>query len=286
MPATLAKSVLADVVNPMVMSQRRIHEDALLGMIENGLRLATRRKSAIAAWKSLLKTDDVIGLKFDEVGSEALGTTDAMAGQLLRSLERAGFSRKQVVLIDVPTALARDLGTISRRFGWSTEEVSLGGGKERLAAVLEQVSAIINVPFLKTDQLSGIWGCLRNVSIPFVRRQTPYFVNGCVPAIADIVSLSPIRSKLKIHIMNAIRVVFDKGPEVYAECVWPRNALLVSADPVAVDQVGTDILNDHRLDAGLPILGDQQGRIAHVYDAARRGLGTVDQDYIQIVHPE
>ncbi|HOW72902.1 MAG TPA: DUF362 domain-containing protein [Phycisphaerae bacterium] len=281
----VSKSIVADLINPMIISQYKIHEPALADMIRIGVCLATGQDSSATAWRSLLRPEDVVGIKFDEVGQEELGTTEVFAGQLIQSLETAGVERKRIVLIDVPNLLVKKLGTQPRRFGWRTAETPLGNDKERLAAVLDQVTAIVNVPFLKTHNLCGISGCLLNASIPFVRRQTLYLRDGGAPHIADIISLAEILPKLRLHIVNGLRGVFDKGPEARPEGMWPHTGVLVSKDPVAADQMSVDIINERRLQAKLRPIGDFLGRVAHIRAAAERGLGTDDQDYITRIRP-
>lgn len=282
---TVGKSIVADLVNPMIISQHQIHEPALADMIRAGICLATGQNTPAAAWQSLLRPDEVVGIKFDEIGQEALGTTEVFAGQLIQSLESAGIARKNIVLIDVPDLLTRKLGTQRRRFGWRAAETPLGNDKERLAVVLDQVTAVINVPFLKTHNLCGVSGCLLNASLPFVRRQTPYLRDGGAPHIADIIALPDILPKLRLHVVNGLRGVFDKGPEARPEGMWLHTGILVSQDPVAADQMSVDILNERRIQAKLRPIGDYLGRVPHVRAAALRGLGTDDQDYIIRVQP-
>jgi len=280
------KSTVVDLRNPMVIAGRQVHENALLGMIEKGICLVTDRAKTRDAWAALFSADDVIGIKFDEVGYEALGTTDVLAHQLVRSLEQAGLSRERIVLIEAPAALARKLGTKLRVFGWQARETSFGSGSERLASVLDQVTAILNVPFLKTDNIAGISGCLKNISLPFVYRQSPYFKNGCTPYIADIAALPQIRSKLRVHVVNGLRAVFDRGPGVHPDRIWRHGGILVSRDPVAADSISINLLDERRLKVKLPPIGDRMGRVPHVHTAARRGLGTDDPDYIRLIQPD
>ncbi len=209
----------------------------------------------------------------------------AVHENLATAEENAGFKRERIVLIDVPTALARNLNTRPRDFDWQAKETAFASGSDRFAKVLDQITALINVPFLKTDNITGIAGALRNVSLPFVRRQARYFGQGGTPFIADIVALPMIRSKLKLNIVNGLRAVFDKGPDVHLECVWPHAGVLVSTDPVAVDSIAIEVLNAQRNEGNLPLIGNANGRLPHVHAAALRELGTDDQDYIRLLTP-
>ncbi len=279
------KSIVAHVVRKEVIDGPKSHMTLLGEMIEEGLRITTGENNAVDAWRKLLKPDDVIGIKFNQVGANELGTTLPMATALVSSLKRAGFAPERVMLIEAPHRLTRELKTKRPVFGWSGTAVSFGSGAEELSAVLQEVTALINVPFLKTHNIAGMSGCLKNLSHAFIRRPARYHGNGCAPYVGDIVALDQIRSKLRIHIVNALRVVYQGGPTVVPEGVWTHAGLIVSTDPVAADATGIDLLNEQRARAKLPPIGDDQAHIPHVHAAAQRGLGTDDQDYIQVIQP-
>jgi hypothetical protein len=256
------KSIVAHVVRKEVIDGPKSHMTLLGEMIEEGLRITTGENNAVDAWRKLLKPDDVIGIKFNQVGAP-----------------------ERVMLIEAPHRLTRELKTKRPVFGWSGTAVSFGSGAEELSAVLQEVTALINVPFLKTHNIAGMSGCLKNLSHAFIRRPARYHGNGCAPYVGDIVALDQIRSKLRIHIVNALRVVYQGGPTVVPEGVWTHAGLIVSTDPVAADATGIDLLNEQRARAKLPPIGDDQAHIPHVHAAAQRGLGTDDQDYIQVIQP-
>lgn len=281
----LAKSVVAHVRRNEVIDGAKVH-DALLGeMFDDGLRIITGERVAADAWHKLLKADDIIGIKFNHVGCEELGTTIPFATRLVAALQKAGFPPERILLIEAPPRLTRDLKTRPPVFGFSGGPVSFGSGEEELSAVLQEVTALINVPFLKTHNIAGMTGCLKNLSHALIRRPGKYHANACAPFVGDIVALPAIRNKLRLHLVNALRVVYRGGPAVGIENVYTHAGLIMSTDLVAADAVGIDLLNDQREKVKLPPIGDQEGRIPHVHAAAQRGLGTDDQDYIRVVAP-
>ncbi len=280
-----AKSIVAHVRYDEVIEGRKVHEKLLREMIEDGIRIATVASSAGEAWNALLRPDDVVGIKFNQVGAEGLETTTPFARELVASLKDAGVSPERIVLIEAPPQLERELGTRARVFGWGNEEVSFGSGAERLASVLDQVTAIVNVPFLKTHNIAGMTGCLKNLSHALIRRPGRYHDHACTPYIGDIVALPQIRSKVRIHIVNALRAVYDGGPVPRAADVWGHGGVIVSKDPVAADSVGLDIINERRQLAGLGSVGDGLNGLPYIRAAAERKLGTDDQDYIELVQP-
>lgn len=279
------QSVVAHLTHRRVIDGTKVHESLLIEMIEDGLKLVTGVERGPDAWNRLLKSDDRIAIKFNQVGEKELNTTPAMAAALVKSLGGAGFAPERIVLIEAPLWLTRTLKTRPCVHGFSGGEVSFGSGSEELAAVLQDVTAVVNVPFLKTHNIAGMTGCLKNLSHALIRRPGRYHANACAPFVGDIVALPQIRSKLRIHIVNALRAVYKGGPLVTPDNLWTHSGVLLSTDPVAADAVGVSLINTQREAVKLPTIGDADARIPHVRAAADRGLGTDDPDYIRIIEP-
>lgn len=262
----------------------RIDRRALEQMLAKCLTAVTGQPDSSAAWHSLLRTDDVVGLKFNQSAANALATTPAMAGTLIASLLEAGFSREQLVPIEVPSAFYRDTGTTPPVRTWSAQEVSFGSGQDRLAGWLDQVSALINVPFLKTHNIAGITCCLKNLSHAVVKHPARFHDNHCSPYIADIVALPEVRDKLRLHLVNALRTVFDGGPDAREGSIAGAGRLLAGTDPVAVDALALEEINQERKERGLkPILRRKGGPMGYLDRAAELGLGTPDLQRMEIV---
>ena len=150
-------------------------------------------------------------------------------------------------------------------------------------AVVDEVTAIINVPFLKTHNIAGMSGCLKNLSHAFVRHPARFHANGCDPYVADIVALPAIRDRVKLHLVDALRVVSADGPDARDENIDEARTVLISRDPVAADTVGQDILDAKRLVRGLPRLAADSGKLPILATAARKGLGMNDPDALDHV---
>lgn len=258
-----------------------IRMDVIGEMLAGVLCRLTDRERPADAWRAILRPDDVVGIKFNGTGARELATTPQLARVLVRSLVAAGWEPRRLVLIEVSDVLREQLGTTAPVVGWSAQSHDFGSGKDCFARVLDQVTAIINVPFLKTHNIAGMTGCLKNLSHALVRSPSRYHANHCSPFIADIVAAAPIRSKLRLHLVNALRAVFDKGPTASTETMWPAGALIGSFDPVAADTVGLEMLNVQRSAHGLPPIDDAERPVPYLRDAQRRGLGTMTWDYIR-----
>jgi len=284
-PRPSSRPRVVNLRSSRVLSGRSVQAPLLRSCLEIGLCALTGRQSAADAWHVFLEPDDVILLKFNQSGSGAIGTSNVMAEELVKSLERGGWSPEQIILLEVsgPEALLRR--TRRPDFRWQQREIEFGSaGRDSFLAVLEDATAIINVPFLKTHHMATMSGCLKNLSHGLIRHPARFHENGCDPAIGQIVASAPIRSRLRLNLTNALRVVFDRGPDARAEDLHDAGAMLFSVDPVACDAVGFGILNEIRSVRRLPPLLPNAQVARQLVTASGLGLGQADIEAVELVN--
>ena len=240
-------------------------------------------QNPVQAWQSLLQPSDVVGIKFNRSAQDALGTTPTMAATIIESLISAGFAADRLVCIEAPEETRIAFGTARPRPGYTEAVHDFGSGTDQLAAVLDQVTALINVPFLKTHNIAGITCALKNLSHGLVKHPARYHSNGCAPYIADIVALDPIRSKLRLCVVDALRMVFDKGPSASAEMIADEGIILVSTDPVAIDAIGLGLINSVRAERRLPRIAETAENLEYLANAHKKGLGIAAPHGIEVV---
>ncbi|MCC7293394.1 MAG: DUF362 domain-containing protein [Phycisphaerales bacterium] len=250
-----------------------IREDVVTEGIHESLTALTGTGSTDAAWAALLKPDDVVGIKFNRSGQAVLGTTPAMARALVGSLRSAGWSPSHLVLIEAPEGIAEELGTLRARAGFEAEETDFGSGKDQFSAVLKQVTAIINVPFLKTHNIAGMTCGMKNLAYGLVRRPGRLHANHCCPFITDIYQSLAARVRIALTLVDAARITFADGPLVKPEYVDDAGVFILGMDPVAVDTLGLSSLSEVRKSRGLPELDAGAGDVPYLHEAHRKGLG-------------
>lgn len=237
------------------------------------------------AWRQLLDPADVVGLKFNRSGQHVLGTTNAVADLLVGSLVRAGWPADQIVCIECPATVVSRWGTRPAVTGYGDIEVDFGSGRDQLASVLSQVTAIVNVPFLKTHNIAGLTCTMKNLSHGFVKHPARYHRNGCAPYVADIIAAPAIAQKVRLHVVDALRVVFDRGPDPVPDAVHDYGALLLGRDALATDLVGLSLLNGIRRGRGLEPIA-RSGRdvpyLAAAMDASGRAMDLGDVDLVRL----
>lgn len=141
---------------------------------------------------------------------------------------------------------------------------------------------VINVSALNHDNLYGIHGTLVSLALGSVDN-TLRFTQGSRStdeAIGEILDHPILKSKVRLHILDGLRIQFAAGPRQHAEFSRPAGIILLSQDPVALDTVGLELLNEYRKEAQMPPLTPQPG---HLAAAAEIGLGEADRSRIQVL---
>lgn len=282
-PAGTPRSRVFQVESTHVVDGPRVHRPLLKEMLHEALTSLTDTPTLSEAWRVVLRPDDVVGLKFCRSGQRLIATTETLAEVLIESLVDAGFGPRQIVCLEAPPGVELRAGTTPARRGYASAPTDFGSGADRYAAVLDQITALVTVPFLKTHNIAGMTCALKNLSHGLIKHPARYHGNGCSPFIGDIVAAPPIRSKLRLCLVDALRVVYDGGPEAHAEGLSGAGVLLAAFDPVATDRVGLSILNAIRREHGLNPVARSVEELAYLAAAHRRGLGVALWDGIDRV---
>jgi hypothetical protein len=259
---------VADVRSAGVARLRIIDSTALGEMLDQGIQSLTATTRPVAAWHAALGSAERILIKFNSVGAVALDTTEPLARLMVERLAAAGYDPAKIVLVEAPAFMSDELGTAHAPAGWASR-IEVGGQTEQLARYLFDADAIINVPFLKTHQIAGMSGCLKNLSHALIRHPGRYHANGCSPYVGQVVGSQEVSSRVRLNVMNALRIVVDHGPDARAEDIVSYGGLLLGFDPLAVDNVALSILAEERRRRGVAGSLD----VRYLAGAARMGLG-------------
>lgn len=295
-PESKSRVVLArdpKVINP----GRELDSELLEALLDNSMKRLMDAPSAGDVWKSLFKPDDIVGIKVNCLAGRTLSTHPDLvkliverlihAGvpgrniivweRLGRELEQAGF-----VLVKEGTA-PRCLGTDDPAVGYDslpTESGSIGSCFSRFLSSI--CTALISVPILKDHDLSGVTVGLKNF-YGGIHNPNKYHDNNCNPYIADLNAHPFIKAKMRLTICDATTVQYHGGPSFKENWAWACGGILVSRDPVALDRVGADLIEEKRKESGLPTLKEEGREPSYIQTAASLGLGVADSGQIELV---
>jgi hypothetical protein len=262
------RSRVVEVRSSRVLGGSVVDPITLGELLNQGMCGLTGAAGVSDAWRAVLGSAGRIVVKFNSVGASIINTNNAMAHTLVAQLAAAGYDPGRIALAEVPEFLAEELGTAQVGRGWG-RAIEVGGRPEPLAQYLHDADAVINVPFLKTHQIAGMSGCLKNLSHALIRHPARYHANGCSPYVAQVVGSIEVSSRLKLNVVNAIRIVANRGPDAIEEDVVGYGGLLLGFDPVALDNVGLSILARERRRKGF----EADLNVRYLASAAEMGLG-------------
>lgn len=266
---------MLSIRQPGLWVQGAVHPELVREALAVALTRTFEVPTVADAWHRILEPQDIVGIKFNRSGQQELGTSTELGAALVESLFAAGWRRSGIVLIEAPDGLVRRYGIQPALEGYRSTLTDFGSGSDQLASVLDQVTVLVNVPFLKSHNLCTMTCCLKNLSHALIKHPARFHGDGCSPFIADIVASPDIKDKLRLNIVDAIRVVHEDGPLVSQDKISQAETLIVSADPVAADAIGFQVLNSEREKLGMTPLAMSAGSVAYLAAAHRRDLGTV-----------
>ncbi len=292
------KSRLVIVRNPDVLgasdNDSGIKTDLLAKMLDQGVARLTGSPDGEAAWKSLFKPEDVVGIKVNCLGGKGATTHPEVAFAVANALIRAGIKATNVIIWDNNTSFMISAGYKLNKDGdgvriraaereWEDKPTQSGSINGRLAKILTQeITALINVPFMKDHMMAGITGALKNHYGSFDSPMRCH-ENRCDPFIADLNLIPAIREKTRLIVMDALRPLANGGPMLRRDALWDYHSLLFSRDPVAVDSMAWRIIDERRKETGLPSVAKSGREPISIATAAAKGLGVNDFEKMEII---
>ena len=259
--------------------------------------MALDKATPSEAWQSLFGPNDVVGIKVNCLAGMGLSSHPELVDAILKGLQSAGVKEEYIIIwdksnrdleragftINTEKQGVKCLGTNALRGGYEPEPTILGAVGSCFSTILTKyTSAQISVPVLKDHDLAGVSISLKNF-YGAIHNPNKYHDNNCDPYIAEVNSHPDIKKKVRLVICDALVVQYHGGPSYKAKGAWDYRGVLVSLDPVAMDRVGTKIIEDKRQEMGLPSLAEVGRPPKHVATAGRMGLGVDKLEEIDIV---
>ncbi len=189
-------------------------------MLDDGVRALVGQRDAVEAWKTLVRPEDVVGIK-----------TNAW-GKLPTPAEVEQALKRRVMDVGVPEGkLSVDDRGVLRN------------------PIFQGATALINARPARTHQWSGMGTCIKNY-IQFVPRPSDYHGDTCAD-LAAIWDLPLVKGKTRLNVLVMLTPLFNMiGTQQYnKDFVWPYKGLIVSRDPVAADATGLRVLEAKRREA-------------------------------------
>ena len=296
---------LIEAKSEKVWNGETLDEGVVSEMIDRAMMELTGLDSAKEAWKDFVIPTDIVGIKINPLAGEQLSTHRIIVDKIIDGLYGTGILANQIIIwdrfeshlikagyeINRSDRGVRCYASDSEGVGYDDEvfyetEKDMvvrrenGSTLSRYTKLLtEELTVVINVPVMKHHGIAGVSGCLKNLAFGSVDNTSRFHSNpiNCNPAIADIFAHTVLKDKVALNIVDGLLAAFDGGPEYDPNGVWQYGGILISQDPVALDQIVYQTIEEKRKELELSSLS----RLSkYIRSASRMDLGTNDLDEV------
>jgi uncharacterized protein (DUF362 family) len=293
----------------------RVDADTVREMLARGMCALTGDTDAGASWRRLFQPADVVGIKVNCVGRPHVMSSPEVVSEIVRRLIAAGVPAEQIHLYERFTQHLEESG-----YGPHLPEgVQLHGAEavrgsndaydpfvyvetsffgeddtrsNLVRLVSDRLTKVINVPVVKDHGAAGITGCLKNIaygSFSNVARSHAHRISHTYSFIGTLAAVEPLRSRTVLQIADGLRAVWNGGPfAANAKFRFYPKQLVVGTDPVAIDTLLLDVIEERRRAEKAPSVWDRSapGNLVrepgHISYAAALGLGVADRARIAV----
>jgi uncharacterized protein (DUF362 family) len=157
------------------------------------------------------------------------------------------------------------------------------GIKTKYARIFTDATAVIDISMIKDHSISGYTGTMKNITHGNVNNPHDHHASQASPQIAMLYNHPIVTSRVRLHITDAFKIMYDKGPlDKDPKTRIPHGALYVCTDPIAMDTMGVKVINEERKARKLPSLADAKREPRYIQTGADFGLGIHDLNQIRM----
>jgi uncharacterized protein (DUF362 family) len=263
-------------------------------MVESATRAATGDATFVRAFQRRFDASDVVGIKLSALAGRGLSPHPEVVGKIVGGLRAAGVRQENIVLWERSDDELQQAGFAPNRTGdgvrclgtnddydWTPREWGVSGSC--FARILvDELTALVNVAVIKDHDLAGVSAGMKNW-YGVIHNPNKHHDGGCDPYVAHLAAFPLIRDKLRLTVVDGLVAQCHGGPARSPRWAWAYQGLLVSTDPVAIDAVCWQIIEQRRQQMGLGALADEQRAPKWIATAHGLGLGEGRPEHIRVI---
>ena len=266
--------------------------------IDSALEKITDTKNPSDAWRKLFNENDVVGIKVNCLAGKRFSPHVELIESIINGLKSAGVKEGNILIFERFNKELKDAGFGIRKgknsikcfgtddlpqSGYDRQPQIIGSVGSCFSQIISSYcTAIVNVPVLKDHDLAGTSIGMKNF-FGIIHNPNKYHDSNCNPYIADLNSHPYIKGKLRLIICDALKAQYNGGPAFKPQWAWDYRGILVGTDPVALDRIGTQIIEDKRKEVNMLSLKEAGREPIYINTAAKLGLGFDDPALIDVV---
>lgn len=155
--------------------------------------------------------------------------------------------------------------------------------RTRYVDPLTEATAVINVTNFKDHSICGFTGCMKNITHGSIVNPGKHHAGHANPQIAVLYAHDIVKSRVRLHIVDAFKIIYDKGPlDKDPKRRIAHGAVYAGTDPVALDTVGWQVIEKARKENGMKTLAAVGREPKYIAKAASLGLGVHAESKISL----
>lgn len=275
--------------------------DVARRLVERALTDLTGASNVTEAMKRFISPDDRVAIKINGIAGQTGHTMAVNFEVILPVVEAvlgAGVPAKNIAVYEqYPTYL---MGSRVNVREWQLPEGIVTGTHNNrdhempAIAVFESVptrycrfftdaTAVIDMTMMKDHSLCGFTGALKNITHGNIDNPEKHHAHQASPQIALLYNHPIVQSRVRLHIVDAFKIIYDKGPlDKDPRMRVPHGAIYASTDPVALDTIGTKVIDDERKARGGMTLEKAGRSPRYIARASELGVGIADMNRIRL----
>ncbi len=292
-PGLIAKVKKADCLMPNGYYPK---EDAARAMLERAMKELTGKDKLADAARLFVHPEDKVCVKVNGIATKNMSTNKELVLPFIEAMIAAGVSPENITVLEqwgsflagtritdknLPAGVK--IAVHNNESDMASRLIPGTGVRTKFCRPLLDASAVINFSLIKDHSICGYTGCLKNMTHGTIVNPSAYHRHHAAPQIALLYAQDVIRSRVRLNITDGFKLMADGGPLwKKPEFVIPHESVYVTTDPVAMDAIGWDLVEEARKKFALKTLTEARRIPAYIRAAADLGLGIEDRKQIRL----
>lgn len=257
----------------------------------------TGKNDLQTAVSQFVHKDDVVVVKVNGIARQNMATAKELVMPFLEAMIAMGIKPENITVLEQYigffTATRLNAGNLPNGVRMSIHQNKDATMADRIipgtrqttkfVRALTEATACINFSLIKDHSICGYTGALKNMTHGCTINPHHFHAHHASPQIAMLYAQDVIRSRVRLNISDGFRVMADGGPLwKQPQYVKEYGAVLASTDPVALDTIGWEILDENRKSFNIKPLLEAGREPGYIKAAGDLGLGVHERSQIEL----
>jgi len=270
-------------------------EKRVSDLVGDAVRSLVGVKDPKEAYRALFDPADVVAIKVNCLAGPGMSSSVSVVNAIVNGLRSIGIENRNIIIWERTSAELKKAGFELNQYSDSRPRCfgnDDGGFEQKLRfsgevgslwseVLATRATALVNVPVLKDHDLSGV-GCGMKNMFGAIHNPNRYHENNCDPYVADVSAHPFVKDKLRLVLADALTAQYHGGPARVLSHQWKAGKILAATDPVALDRVAQQLIDEQRKAHGMASLAESNRPPRWLETAAKQGSGEHRLDKIKI----